>query len=389
MYILDKRVDNLTFEDIERLVTNEVKETKTLDYKRDFSLAKDSDKKEFANDITAFYNTDGGCIIYGIEERKDAKNQNTGIPEKIYGITIDNEDKLIQCIEDTIRSNTDPSITNLLIKILKVNDSNDFVLIIGIPKDLWLPSMVTINDSNRFYKRRNTGKYLVDVYELNDMFMQNQVLKEKAESYKNERIQKLLQKEVFPSIHTDRFCMIHIIPYSFLNEKSIDISPAYDMNIGTLMMPMGTRSGCTPIYNIDGYATYDANDLSAYNQIIRNGVFEIFSTQFFFENPNYDNAICISGQRVYQSIIESITKSLQVLTKFNIEPPFLISIYFHNIKDTLFLVEHTNMYRKFQYENISLPVTILPAYDSDSKMVLKPLFDILWQCVSYQGCPYN
>lgn len=389
MYILDKRVDNLSFEDIERLVINKVKETKTLDYKRDFSLAKDSDKKEFVNDITAFYNTDGGCIIYGIEERKDAKNQNTGIPENICGITIDNEDKLIQCIEDTIRSNTDPSIANLLIKILKINGCNDSVIIIGVPKGLWLPSMVTINDLNRFYKRRNTGKYLVDVYELNDMFMQNQVLKEKAESYKNERIQKLLQKEIFPSINTDRFCMVHIIPYSFLNEKSIDISPAHDMNIGTLMMPLGSRSGCTLIYNIDGYASHGANDLSAYNQIIRNGAFEIFSTQLFFENPNNNNAICISGQHMYRSIIESITKSLQVLTKFSVEPPFLISIYFHNIKDVSFIIENSYMYRKFQYANISLPMTILPAFDSDLKETLKPLFDILWQCVSYQGCPYN
>lgn len=146
-----------------------MKATKALDYKRELNISEDADKKEFLGDITSFYNTDGRCIIFGIEEKKDENGHNTGIPEKIVAIPDENEDKLFQKIEDLIRSNTE---TNIAFVISHIEDiKGDKVLVLGIPKGLGLPAMVTFNDSNRFYRRKNTGKYLVDVFELNDMFM--------------------------------------------------------------------------------------------------------------------------------------------------------------------------------------------------------------------------
>ena len=100
MYLLGKRADEITEFDINRLLENQIQENKNLDYKRDLNLSKDSDKKEFLFDISAMYNTDGGCFIFGIEELKDEKGQNTGKPSKIAGLKIENSDKLIQQIED-------------------------------------------------------------------------------------------------------------------------------------------------------------------------------------------------------------------------------------------------------------------------------------------------
>ncbi len=385
MYLFGKRADSLTAEDIQRLVDNGVKETKTLDYKRELNISKDADKKEFLGDITSFHNTDGGCIIFGIEEKKDENGHNTGTPEKIVAIPDENEDKLFQKIEDLIRSNTEPSIAFVIPHIVDVK--GDKVLVLGIPKGLGLPAMVTFNDSNRFYRRKNTGKYLVDVFELNDMFMKNQVLKDKVLAYRDERIKKILNKESFPMLNTNRFCAIHIIPYSFLDEKGIDISPAYNMGIGTLMLPMGRRSGATPFYNIDGYAAYDNNTHSGYVQIIRNGVVELYSTQFFFpkEIQPGKSVDCISGEHIYQNILESVANSLKVMRQFNIEEPYLISVYFHNMKDIRFCMQDGTM-RLVNYPSIPLPFITLPAYNSDLKYALQPLFDILWQCAGCARC---
>ena len=66
------------------------------------------------------YNTEGGCLIFGIEEKKDSNNQNTGIPNKITGIQIGNNDKLVQALEDIVKNNTEPSISNLHIKIIEI-----------------------------------------------------------------------------------------------------------------------------------------------------------------------------------------------------------------------------------------------------------------------------
>jgi len=145
MYILGKRADLLTSEDIQRLLDNMIQENKSLDYKKELHISKDADKKEFLFDISAMYNTDGGCIVFGIEEQKDSQNNNTGKPLQITGIEISNSDKLIQQIEDIVKNCTEPSINHLLIKEILIEDNK--ILVIGIPKALGLPSMVTFNQA--------------------------------------------------------------------------------------------------------------------------------------------------------------------------------------------------------------------------------------------------
>lgn len=239
MYLLGKRADNLNDDDIRRLVQNKVQENKSLDYKRELKLSQDKDKKEFLFDIASMSNTDGGCFIFGIEESKDDKGQNTGTPEKIVGITIDNYDKLAQQIEDIVKGNTEPSISNIALNGLTVDGHN--ILVIGVSKSLGLPTMVTFNESNKFYRRRNSGKYSVDVYELNQMFMQNQVLKESAEKFKLQRIEKVRTGRVFPNLATDTSFFIHIIPFSFQNEQTLDLTNAEQMGLSSIMRPFHLR----------------------------------------------------------------------------------------------------------------------------------------------------
>lgn len=61
MYILGIRADKLVESDIKRLISNQIQENKSLDYKKELHISKDNDKKEFLYDISAMYNTDGGA----------------------------------------------------------------------------------------------------------------------------------------------------------------------------------------------------------------------------------------------------------------------------------------------------------------------------------------
>jgi predicted HTH transcriptional regulator len=56
--------------DIQRLITNAVPESRTLEYKQTLKIGSDGDKKEFLADVSAFANTDGGDIIYGLSADK-------------------------------------------------------------------------------------------------------------------------------------------------------------------------------------------------------------------------------------------------------------------------------------------------------------------------------
>lgn len=388
MYIIGKRVDEITAEDIKRLVINQVKENKSLDYKKELKISQDKDKKEFLFDITSMYNTDGGCLVYGIEESEDEKRQNTGTPEKIVGITIENHDKLTQQIEDIVKGNTEPSIANIAIKPIYIDGKE--ILIIGISKGLGLPSMVTFNETNKFYRRRNSGKYSVDVYELNQMFMQNQVIKDSAEKFRLQRIEKVRNQKVFPTLETNNLFFIQIIPLSFLSDQVLDFTNAGSMSISSNMRPMYS-TGWDSMFNLDGYATfsssYDRQKIDGYDQIFRNGIYEVYTSKLFVEEEVNGRKIkCMYGNDFIPEILEKIKAGLSSVKNFQIEPPFLICISFHNILGATIKGDR-GFSRQFMVDEIILPPIVLPSFETDLYKQLKPSFDILWQSVGFSKSP--
>lgn len=390
MYILGIRVDKLTPSDITRLIDNQIQESKTLDYKKELNFSKEKDKKEFLFDVSAMYNTEGGCIIFGIEELKDEKNQNTGKPSKVSGIEIENSDKLIQQIEDIIKNSTEPSISQLLINVIELGNLN--VLALGIPKSLGLPAMVTFNQTNKFYKRRNSGKFPVDVYELNQMFMQNQVLIEKAKKFRQNRISEVLLKENIPNLVGDTVFLIHIIPYSFL-ENSINDFAVEKNDLTKEMRPILSQSnGWNEMYNLDGFATYTTfsttyqlRQITSYNQLFRNGVYEIYTSELFYgirhKKEAFDNEVFI------RKTIQCIHQGLDVLNKMKIESPFLVSFSFHNVKGKVMDNNRTTFVREFTKNEVLFPLIQIPAYKSDIMELMKPNFDILWQSFGFPKSP--
>lgn len=393
MYLLGKRVDTLNAADINRLVDNKVQESKLLDYKMDLRLGQDKDKKEFLYDITSMANTEGGCLVYGVEESKDEKGQNTGTPEAIVGITIDNYDKLVQQVEDIIKGNTDPGISSIGLNRLVVEGKN--ILIIGISKSFGLPVMVTFNETNKFYRRRNSGKYAVDVYELNQMFMQNLVLKENAEKFRKERIDKVRSLKVFPNLSVKYSFFIHIIPFSFQNEQILDLTKADQMKLSQLMKPMKV-SGWDTMFNVDGFATWSnirTPQIICYDQLFRNGIYEVY-TSILFEEKDLNNGKTIAvmyGDTFIPEVVKKIQDSLEVLNKFEIEPPFLISITMLGMQGAV--IYSYNGYswgRPFLVNEIYLPQIVMPAYEANIYNLLRPIFDIIWQSVSEKQSPtYN
>src|SRR5438552_3811723 len=58
-----------TEQDLLRLVTEQVEESLTLDYKRSAALQNDDlSKNEISKDVSAFANSAGGTLVYGVVE---------------------------------------------------------------------------------------------------------------------------------------------------------------------------------------------------------------------------------------------------------------------------------------------------------------------------------
>lgn len=141
------------------------------------------------------------------------------------------------------------------------------------------------------------------------------------------------------------------------------------------------------MYNIDGFATYstlssDRKIITSYNQIFRNGVYEFYSTDLFYKTRHNDK-VGFDGKSLLEEILRSVGEGLYVLNSMKVEPPFLISFSFHNVRGKIMDNNFSYYSVEFKQNEIIFPLILFPTYESDIKQLLKPNFDILWQSFGY------
>lgn len=142
--------------DLDRLIVDAVKESLTLDYKQSLALTKDDKKKEdLCKDVTAFANSAGGQLVYGMEEDKHA-------PTKID----DGADPAItkEWVEQVIDSKVQPRIEGFVIHPIQLAKGLGFV--IDIPQATSrAPHQAP---DKRYYKRQNFQTVAMEDYEVRD-----------------------------------------------------------------------------------------------------------------------------------------------------------------------------------------------------------------------------
>ncbi|MCM1030022.1 MAG: ATP-binding protein [Oscillibacter sp.] len=158
MNLFDK--ERYTFADIQYLIDNGVEESIHLDFKAAGALAKDDKKKnEIAKDVSAFANSDGGIIIYGISE--------IGHKADSYSF-VDGDVFTKEWLEQIINSNIQKRINNIrIIPLRQDGDINRTVYIVKIPRSNNAPHM---SGDKRYYKRYNFQSVMMEEYEVRDLF---------------------------------------------------------------------------------------------------------------------------------------------------------------------------------------------------------------------------
>ena len=149
--------------DIEQLIDNAVPESLELDYKASPSLQKtDKSKKEISKDVSAFANSSGGVLVYGVEEN------DRGIPS-----TIDSGSNPLEIskewLEQVINSGVHPRIEDLHInQIERANSEPRRVLyVVTIPQAMTrAPHQAS---DKRYYKRFNFESVPMEDYEVKDV----------------------------------------------------------------------------------------------------------------------------------------------------------------------------------------------------------------------------
>lgn len=146
--------------DIQSLIDNEIEESIHLDYKDADSLGKsDGKKKELSKDIASFANSDGGVVIYGIQEKE----------HKASSISFVNGNEFTkEWLEQIINTTIQRHIPDLRIYPVRFNSSLEkTVYIVKIPKSTEAPHM---SRDKRFYKRYNFESVMMEEYEVRQLY---------------------------------------------------------------------------------------------------------------------------------------------------------------------------------------------------------------------------
>ena len=149
--------NNYSIDDILDLIKNEAEENIHLDYKASGSLSKEEKKRnEIIKDVSAFANSDGGTIIYGINEEAHKPQNIDYIDGCIY--TKEWLESIINLVQPRIDG----------IKIIPIRENgnlNHSIYIVKIPRSDKAPHM---SRDNRYYKRFNFMSVPMEDYEVKD-----------------------------------------------------------------------------------------------------------------------------------------------------------------------------------------------------------------------------
>lgn len=149
-----------SIDDLQSLIDNEVEESMYLDYKSAEALGKsDGKKKEISKDIASFANSDGGIVIYGINEVEHKADSFSFIDGDIF---------TKEWLEHVINSSVQRRISDLEIIPVRVNNSIDkTIYIVKIPNSIDAPHQ---SRDKRFYKRFNFESTPMEEHEIRQLY---------------------------------------------------------------------------------------------------------------------------------------------------------------------------------------------------------------------------
>lgn len=265
--MLPTQLDSVDEGHLKALVTNGVRESRSLEFKAKLIWGTESQRKEFLADVSALANGGGGDLILGIED-------NDGTASAVVGLDSFDPDKDALKMESVIRDGIAPRIIGIRLRPIDLGNGRR-VVIVRVPNSLNRPHMVDFKKWSRFYSRNSTGKYQLDVHELRSAFVASASVMERVRQFRIERIDAILQGNTPEALVGRSYVCVHMIPIAAFDPSfSFDIANVQEH--GGALPPIG-RHSWGPRVNFDGLLSFAPARIGgavAYVQLFRNGVVE-------------------------------------------------------------------------------------------------------------------
>jgi len=384
--MIERRIDDITRADIRQLIDDAVCERRTLEYKAALPDNTDAAKREFLADVSSFANTDGGDIVFGVAERRDADGRPTGVPEAIHGLDGVNADATVLRLEQMIRQGIAPAIQAIQVKVLAGLDGGPIV-VLRIGRSALRPHMVTFKNRSRFYRRTSAGKSQLDVMEIRSAMLATEDLPRRMRAFRDERLAMILSGQTPIQLYDSAKLVVHVVPYVSMSPGT-SIDPLTVKRARAQIRPIGGPG--YPRFNVDGFLTFSppssglASD--AYAQVFRNGVIEYVECGFVVSREERRLVASIAYE---EEFMERAREMFALFAELDLRPPAAIFVTLLGVQGATMLVSGFH-YRApeshgFDRDVVRVPEIVVQDYEGEMGATLRPLFDAIWQAAGFAG----
>jgi len=379
---LPNNVLETTQADIERLVSDRAQEGAHLDFKRDLPVAWDSGAKhELLADVTAFANSGGGDIVYGVDENESAE-ASAIFPQLPASI-----DQEVRKLQDFLLTLAEPRLPAVQVHPVSVTvgEKAGHVVVIRVPQSWAAPHRVKTNQ--HVYVREGLRKRPLDVPELRAVFLRTETQAQRVRDFRSDRLAKVLTGETPVQLQPGPRLVIHAIPtQAALGLVQIDPVP---YSRGQKYLPMiGQANGTAANLNFDGaYVEIPSGRGrgAGYTQLFRKGYLEAVWVLSPHANEQEPLLPSIAYERYINRFLE---RAREELHRLGIQTDMAVFLSLLGVDKLVFAgpSEFGGSYvpHRFDRQTLLLPDALVSA-DVTPGRGMRPTYDLVCQSVGLEG----
>ena len=379
-----KSLNNITWSDIEELVSENVEESQRLDFKSEMPGATHASRRAFLRDVCAMANSGGGDIVFGVDE------QPAGIAGNIIPIASNQVDQDILRLQNLILSTIQPRPP---VNIVPVNNGQGkAVLLLRVAVSLSGPHSVWFKGHRQFTGRRPRGTDDLSMDEVRDLFLGATALTRRIRAFRMERLQ---QNRTTPTVLNFKsglgMAFVHIVPIDAL-EATPRIT-VQDLNWDDWMIPEFNNSDHR--LNLDGLLTMNGphgGSWQLYVQLFRTGIVEIGYGGFKTLKDDIGSTVSgVDGYSLEKLLIESCRRFVAHLRALGIASPLAIFMSLMGVKGCHLAKEPISTSvssQSYDRDIVAPPEIQVEGEPDDWAHELRPLCDLIWQAGGWDRSPF-
>ncbi len=380
--ILGKHPSELTVPDLKQLTREGElwRESRFIEYKRQLPAKNSDSVRKFLETVSSFANTQGGLVIFGIKDQQ-------GIPGKLSPLVDFNPDQDVIRLENYTRDHLDPPLTS--IRATPIQDDGEDFLVLEIPRSLNGPHAVWMNKEGQYWRRGTGGKYIMDVGELREAFLESDAWLKATEKFRQERVDRIIGARTGGRIeNTGPAVLLHILPLGPRHRIDID-SVALDWK-SHLVPDLGiASSGTTARHNLNGgLVTVIGDRGGALVQYFRQGGIEVYASLDCYTFGT--EGTFLDGRCLQEDLCSWMDKALGWMGCAEIEPPVVVYLSWLNVSNRrlTFRGRSPDAAPGKGFEEVTelQPEVILDDLHENA-VPLEDLFAMMWQASGWDKSP--